>query len=135
VKINAVEIDKILQKYGYSFKFDMLHNETELEKYEKTEKNFDRVKYLTIFTKEGIVVGRLYPRNSLVYKDEDLSKIDLNEEEIDKIIAFFTFFKIPHNKDIINDITELAGVDTKNIKVELITNNVYKRDIDQSKDY
>ncbi len=135
MSIKAIEINDILKKYGYSFEFDMLHNEEELKKYEKIEKNFDRVKYLTIFNKSKIVIGRLYPKNSIKYKNEDLSNIDLSEEEIDKIIAFFTFFQIEHNKDIVNDLSKLVNIDKNKIKVELITNNVYKRDIDQSKNY
>ncbi len=133
--MKAIEIENILKKYGYKFRFDMIHSEEELNKYESKEPNFDRVKYLTIFNKDNIVVGRLYEKNSRVLKELEFEKIELSKDEIDKIVAFFTFFKIDNNEEIVREISNLAHIKQDNIKVELITNNVYKRDIDQSKDY
>jgi len=128
VEILATEINKILNEYGYKLVMDMIHNEKELEKYEKKEKYFDRKKYLTIKSKDDIVIGRVYSINSL--NKLPLNRIKLSDSEIDIILAFFKFFRIKNANVISRKIANLTKTKLGNINVDIIRNNVYKQSID-----
>lgn len=125
MEIKADKIAKILKKYGYNLVFDKIHSDSELKKYSSKEPNFDKHKYLTIKTKDNIIVGRIYTKNSPF--PIPLSKISLNEEELSKIIAFFKFFKIENYKKIIEEIKKLTGIEPEPIQADIIRNNVYQR--------
>lgn len=129
MRIKASTINEILKRYGYKFVFDKLHSDTELKKYGKNEPNFNTHKYLTIKTSDNIVVGRLYTINAA--EPLPLSKIFLDREEIDKIIAFFKFFKIKNYKKIIDEINKIADIDPTNIQADIIRNNVYQSEQSQ----
>lgn len=124
MRIKASTINGIFKKYGYKFVFDKLHSDTELKKYGKNEPNFDTHKYLTIKTSDNIVVGRLYTINAP--ESLPLSKIFLEREEIDKIIAFFKFFKLKNYKKIIDEINKITDINPANIQADIIRNNVYQ---------
>ena len=123
--VDAVKINKILKKYGYKLVFDKLHSDKELRKCIKSEKNFNKKKYLTIKNKDSLVIGRIYTHNS--DNNIPLEKVILNEEEIDKIVAFFKFFDIKGSKKIVEEIVKLTNIDAENIDIDLIINNVLPR--------
>jgi len=125
VKVKASIINTILKKYGYKFVFDKIHADTELKKYKKYEPNFDTHKYLTIKTTNNIVVGRIYTHNTS--KSISLTKIELNEEEINKILAFFKFFRIKNYEKILKEINKVTGINPKELHSDIIRNNVYQR--------
>ncbi len=127
VKISAAEVDNILKRHGYTLVMDKIHNEKELKKYEKTEKNFDRTKYLTIKDKNHLVIGRIYNINSP--DDLLINKIELTENEIDVLIAFFKFFQIPQADEVARQVAKLFNIDIGKINVDIIRNNVYKQNI------
>ena len=107
---------------------DKMHEEGELNKYEKMEKNFDRKMYLTIKNKDGIVIGRVYNINTGNGKVPELGKIELSERELDIILAFFKFFRIPNASKVSKKLSDLAKIKLSDINVDMIRNNVYKQD-------
>ncbi len=128
MKISASDVDKILKQFKYNLIMDKMHHDDELKKYEKLEKYFDRKKYLTIKSKNDIVIGRIYNINS--NGNLSLNKIELSERELDIILAFFKFFRIPNALKIAKKISELSHIKLTNINVDIIRNNVYKQEID-----
>lgn len=123
--IEAGKVNQILKKHGYSLVMDMIHDETEMKKYARAEKNFNRRKYLTIKSK-GIVIGRVYQVNS--DKEMKISGITLNKQGLDIIIAFFRFFRIPRSSRVVEELLELTAEDINSIGVDLIRNNVFKQE-------
>lgn len=127
MKISATEVNDILKRHGYTLVMDKIHDEKELKKYEKIEKYFDRTKYLTIKDNNHLVIGRIYninsPDNLLI------NKIELTENEVDVLIAFFKFFQIPQADEIARQVAKLCKIDLGKINVDIIRNNVYKQNI------
>lgn len=106
---------------------DKIHDDGELKKYEKIEKYFDRKTYLTIKDKKNIVIGRVYNINSS--NGTDLAKRELTEKELDIILAFFKFFRIPNAGKVAGEISKLFKIDIKGINVDIIRNNIYKQNV------
>jgi len=121
------DVNKILKKYGYTLIMDKIHDDGELKKYEKIEKYFDRKTYLTIKDKKNIVIGRVYNINSS--NGTDLAKRELTEKELDIILAFFKFFRIPNAGKVAGEISKLFKIDIKGINVDIIRNNIYKQNV------
>lgn len=107
---------------------DKMHNDEELKKYEKLEKYFDRRKYLTIKNKDNIVIGRIYSINSL--NSLPLNKVELSEAEVNILLAFFKFFRIPDAGKVASKIAKSLNIKLDDINVDIIRNNVYKQEID-----
>lgn len=128
MNIPVSEVDKILKQYKYSLIMDKMHNDEELKKYEKSEKYFDRRKYLTIKNKDNIVVGRIYSINSL--NSLPLNKVELSEAEVSILLAFFKFFRIPDAGKVASKIAKSLNIKLDDINVDIIRNNVYKQEID-----
>lgn len=104
---------------------DQIHDEAELKKYKKFEKNFNTRKYLTIKDKK-IVIGRIYPINS--DKGSSIKDVMLNKQAIDIILAFFKYFRIPNSGKVVDEIAGLTTEDINTISVDLIRNNVFKQE-------
>jgi len=128
VEVLASHVNKVLNQFKYKLIMDKMHNDNELKKYEKVEKYFDRKKYLTIKDKNNVVIGRIYNINS--NKNIPLNKITLTEKELDIILAFFKFFRIPNATKIAKKISALSDIKLTNINVDIIRNNVFKQEIE-----
>lgn len=126
MRIPSKKVNQILLKYGYKLVMDKMHNDTELEKFEKYEKNFNRRRYLTIKTQNNMVIGRVYQINAI--NDLGLDDIFLDENNLNIILAFFKYFEISNAKKIINGIKKISKINIKNINVDIIRNNVYKQE-------
>jgi len=121
--VKAKEINEILQKYGFRLMFDMIHDEREIRKWGKNEPNLDRKKYLTIKTPNGKVFGRVYTKNTDTARSID--SIELDEKEVKLIITFFKYFVLKDTPEIYRELVKKTGVKEEELKVEIITNNVY----------
>ncbi len=128
MNIPVSKIDQILKQHKYSLVMDKMHNDEELKKYEKLEKYFDRREYLTIKNKDNIVVGRIYSINSL--NSLPLNKVELSETEVNILLAFFKFFRIPDAGKVASKVAKSLNIKLDNINVDIIRNNVYKQEID-----
>lgn len=126
MQIPSKKVNQILLKYGYKLVMDKMHNDAELEKYEKLEKNFNRRSYLTIKTQNNMVIGRVYQINAI--NDLGLDDIFLDENNLNIILAFFKYFEISNAKKIISGIKKISKINVKKISVDIIRNNVYKQE-------
>ena len=106
---------------------DKLHNDAELAKYEKFEKNFNHRRYLTIKTQNNMVIGRVYQINSI--NDLGLDNIILDEKYLDIIVAFFKYFEIANAKKVVSAIKKISKINVRKINVDIIRNNVYKQEV------
>ena len=94
------ELEKILKRYKYKISFEAVHQKKDIEKYSKKRDAVQITKHLTIWTRSGLVVGRLYDVTS---KSKSLTKTHI------KTVKFFLKnYQIPYADEIIAGLDELC---------------------------
>ena len=93
------KINSILSSYHYRVGFSSYHKQEELLLYKDSEKNICGDEFLTIYTKEGLVIGRL----------TDFKKgSDFTEKHFQEIRSFFTTYELPDNLAIVEKLDQLV---------------------------
>ncbi len=94
------KVIKVLSDYKYQIKYTTYHRKSDLAKYKKQEKNLSEDKLLTILTKDNLVIGRVHHVKE---------KSQFTQKHLQKIIAMFTMFQLPHQEEIIKKLQEISS--------------------------
>lgn len=92
------KVIKLLNKYEYKIDYTSYHIDEDIKKYSEKKDKVNYDKFLTIFTPDGYVVGRILPfKKGMEFKGEHL----------ERIISFFEIFEIKDNKEIVENLKKL----------------------------
>ena len=94
-------LNKILKDNKYKITFAPLHTNSDIIKYKSKNDAVDGVKYMTILSQSGHVVGRLFHVHD--------NQTRLTNSDFQQIYDIFAQFEIPKVKNILTRLKELIN--------------------------
>ena len=91
------KVNNLLISHQYKVDFSSYHREEDLLKHRGKEKNINEEKFLTIYTKDGLVIGRV------IGLKENSS---FTKRHLEEIKSFFVLYRLPSRLSIIEKLDE-----------------------------
>lgn len=93
------QIHHILKDHGFSLKEETFHSPEDIERYKNLPDLVSEEKFLTIFSKEGYVMGRLFHKNK--------SNVTIDSENFEKLMTIFSIYDIGEAKKVFQKLKAL----------------------------